>query len=397
MKILTITANDNSIGGASRIAMDIHHGLLMRGHESFVFAGKSEGMSVDSRIQQIRRPLWTKILSKLLSNDIDFFQTNYLLETPEFLAADVIHCHNIHGWYFSLRTLREMATKKPVLWTLHDMWSVTPHAAHTSSKKMRNGIYQISDQSLYPSTIWNNDLYLSWRKNMLYRDMSINLVSPSIWLMEKIKKTCLSSKRIFHIPNGVDFEKFKMGPKCTLREKYGFSSKPLILFVGADPENNIYKGYTDFLKLVHVVGETSAQYVCLGSKTSGYREGVRHLLATSDKSYIAEILSCADILVCTSRYENFPLTLLEAMACGVSVLTYKVGGASEAIEGAPNCIAVDPSDPILLAQSLQKMIKKILIGGACLRDELRSYAYKKYDINLMIDAYVKAYEQLASK
>ena len=213
MNILTVTASDNSMGGASRVAMDIHQGLLNRGHNSFVFSGKSQNPNLNSHVQEIKRPLLTKLVSRALSNDIDFFQTDYLLDSPEFNAADVVHCHNLHGWYFSLRTLKKMAQKKPVLWTLHDMWSITPHAAHTSSSVIRNGIYQISDKTLYPTTIWDNDRYLTYRKSQYYQDTTVNLVSPSHWLIEKLRHSCLSLKQTFHIPNGIDFKQFQMGSR----------------------------------------------------------------------------------------------------------------------------------------------------------------------------------------
>lgn len=382
------------MGGASRVAVDIHNGLLKRGHESFVLAGKSQNCSDNFRIKEIKRTFLTKAISWGLSNDIDFFQTDYLLHTPEFKAADVVHCHNLHGWYFSLRTLQKMAEIKPVLWTLHDMWSITPHAAHTSSSIIRNGIYQISDKSLYPTTIWNNDRYLTYRKSQIYKEMKINLVSPSHWLIEKLRYSCLSSKQTFHIPNGIDCNQFQMGSRDELRKKYGFSAGSMILFIGADAENNIYKGYEDFAWLAKSDCSSKAQYVCLGSQNSGFRDGVQHLKASSDKCYIAELLSCADVLVATSKYENFPLVLLEAMACGVSILTYDIGGSAEAIVGAPNCFATPLGNRNLLKDALKHIINNSMAGGSHLRQELRAHANNNYDLERMLDAYIEVYKKL---
>ena len=108
MNILTITASDNSMGGASRVAMDIPPGLLKRGHKSFVFSGKSKNTNLNSRIQEIKRPFLTKVLSRALSNDIDFFNTDYLTNSNEFKTADIVHFHNLSGWYFNLTTLKKI-------------------------------------------------------------------------------------------------------------------------------------------------------------------------------------------------------------------------------------------------------------------------------------------------
>ena len=170
----------------------------------------------------------------------------------------------------------------------------------------------------------------------------------------------------------------------------------MILFVGADAENNIYNGYEDFAWLAESDSSSETQYVCLGSQNSSFRDGVQHLKASSDKGYIAEVLSCADVLVATSKYENFPLVLLEEMACGVSVLTYDVGGSAEAIVGAPNCIAIELGNRNLLKKSLQNIIDNAHIGGNNLRQELRAHAKNKYDLERMLDAYIDVYKQLIS-
>jgi glycosyltransferase involved in cell wall biosynthesis len=396
MNILTITSNDNSIGGASRIAMDIHRGLLERGYGSFVFTGKSINSKQNSGIAEIKRPYWTKILSYVLSNDIDLFQTGYLLSTPEFKFADLIHCHNLHGWYFSLNTLKKMSMLKPVLWTLHDMWAITSRGAHTSSLDLRYGIYNSSDKNLYPYTLWNNERYLAYRKSHLYHNMRINLVSPSKWLIGKIKKSSLSEKKIFYIPNGIDLSVFKIGLRQELLKKHSFTDDPLVLFIGADAENNLYKGFADFAWLASIQSYPKTQFVCLGSRTEGVRKGVRHLVSSSNKNYISEILSCADVLVVTSRYENFPLVILEAMACGTSVLTYDVGGCSEAVQGAPNCMVVAFGDKIALGQSLEKMLHYTQGQGDILRGKLRDHVQKKYSLNSMIDSYINVYKELIS-
>ena len=396
MRVLTITASDNSSGGASRVAMDIHHGLRRLGHQSVVFAGKK--CSSDPDVLEIRRPFWTKVISWVVANDFDIFKTDYLLETIEFKSADIVHCHNLNGWYFNLKTLVKMSHIKPVIWTLHDMWAVTPHGAHTSSTELRNGIYKTSDASLYPTTLWNNDLYLSWRKSHLYKNLNVHLVTPSSWLANLVKKTCLSSKPITVIPNGVDFDQFNIGNKSSLRIKHRFSSEPLVLFIGADAINNIYKGYEDFewMAKKSIEENRGFQFVCLGASSDGFKSGIRLIGASSDKKLISEILSCADVLVVPSKCENFPLVALEAMACGIPVVAYDVGGIKEGIGNAPNCFLVEPSNKVQLWNTVILAALKFTSSDDINRHNLRLYAKEHYSLPPMIEGYINLYNRYLS-
>jgi putative colanic acid biosynthesis glycosyltransferase len=263
MKVLTITANDNSLGGASRIAMDLHDGILKAGHQSFVFTGKKETSS--DLITEIRRPLWRKVFSKLMSNDIDFFNTDYLINSNEFKTADIVHFHNLSGWYFNLTTLKKMSQLKPVVWTLHDMWSINPHSGHTSSRTLTNKLYNVSDGRLYPEMLWNNDRYLSFKKTQIYQTSKINIVTPCNWLAGLVESTSLGSQLTNTIYNGIDTEIFKIQDRRNLKKNLDLDNSPVILFVGAGGAKNMFKGYEDFFWLSSQVEMRNYQFVCVGA------------------------------------------------------------------------------------------------------------------------------------
>jgi hypothetical protein len=44
---------------------------------------------------------------------------------------DVIHAHNLRGGYFDLRALPELSRVAPLVLTMHDMWLITSHVAHS--------------------------------------------------------------------------------------------------------------------------------------------------------------------------------------------------------------------------------------------------------------------------
>lgn len=393
MRVLNISANDNSLGGASRVAMDLHYGLLGQGIDSFMFVGKKT--SSDQTITEIKRPIWRKIFSRLMSNDIDFFETDYLIETVEFQKADVIQVHNINGWFFNLSTLKKMSKIKPVIWTLHDMWPINAHSGYTSSTQLQNGLYKVSDQSLYPETLWNNDYYLSWKKNRIYQDMCIQLVSPSHWLASLTINTSLGGQRVKVIPNGVDVKTFQIRDKVNLKQSLGLKNQPIVLFIGAAATTNKFKGFSDFLWMASQSYFKDIQFVCLGA-SENYSDGiVTYIKGTSKKNVVANYMALADVFVMPSRFENFPLVMLEALACGTPIVAYDVGGVSEIIKDLPVCKLVQANNKQELSLSVRQLIDNLSnMDGEIVSASLRDVALLKYSTEKMVSSYIDLYQEI---
>lgn len=51
------------------------------------------------------------------------------MRTELFRRASVVNLHNLRGGYFDYTALPAWAAKKPLVWSLHDMWSFTGHCA----------------------------------------------------------------------------------------------------------------------------------------------------------------------------------------------------------------------------------------------------------------------------
>ena len=71
---------------------------------------------------------------------------------------DVIHLHNIHGYYINIEILFNYLKNsgKPVVWTLHDCWAFTGHCAYfdfAGCEKWKTGCYGCPLKKSYPSSI----------------------------------------------------------------------------------------------------------------------------------------------------------------------------------------------------------------------------------------------------
>jgi len=392
MKILTINASDYMAGGAAGVAMELHNFALAESSEAKMIVGKKT--SNNESVLEIKRPFYTKIISYLLSNDIDFFRTDYLLESKEVLSADIVHFHNVSGWYFNLKTMMKISHIKPTVWTLHDMWALTPHCGHTSSEIIENGLFICSNKNLYPTTLWNNDHYLSFRKSSMFRQARLNVVTPCNWLAEKLSKTTLAEKFHSVIHNGIDTKVFKLQDKASSKLRFNVQGKRVVLFVASDPVNNVYKGFSDFKWTAENCKLCDTEFWAIGADNDGVLGNVRLIKATQDKALISTYLACADILMLSSRHEVFPLVVLEALSCGTPVIAYDVGGVKEAISDLPGCRVVEPLNRYELMWSLESALIEIGSRNTEIGEQLNRFVEEKYSKVKMLNQYFELYSSL---
>lgn len=389
MNVLTINASDSWVGGAARVARELHAYAVFKDDRSRMYVGKKS--SDDTTVVKIKLPFYRKIISYLMANDIDYFNTDYLLKGHILDGVDVVHCHNINGWYFNLDTLIKLSELKPVVWTLHDMWALTPHCGHTDSDKIKNGLFECSDKTLYPTTLWNNDLYLSRRKSCLYNKGKFIVVAPSQWLKYKIKETSLMSKKVTVIPNGVDVNSFTPSSSKNLDIKLKVESGEVVIFVASDPLNNSYKGFQDFEWLANNWPDKNTQFWAIGADVDGWHGKVRLVRATKSKAEMSSYMAYAKVLVLCSTHEVFPLVVLESISCGTPVVAYDVGGVREAIDGLPGCKIVPSKDKLKLMESLRDCFSEIKLRNIEISENLREIAVNKYSIDSMIKSYGDVY------
>jgi UDP-glucose:(heptosyl)LPS alpha-1,3-glucosyltransferase len=146
--------------------------------------------------------------------------------------------------------------------------------------------------------------------------------------------------KIFMLHNGVDIEKFhplKHSEREELKTEFGLREELILAFVGADP---YLKGFDTLLRALKKI-KSSGKYVLLAigfkpSKEILYlSEGlnVKYLGKMSEEKLI-KIYQITDFLVLLSRYDSFPLVVLEAMACGsIPILSKNVGASEILIQG----------------------------------------------------------------
>ncbi len=396
MNILSINQAD-LVGGAAELAYNLNTELRSRGHQVDMFV--CDKSSQDPSVQIIPRPKSLFYLSHLLGTDINLFNTDYILETKEFKQADIIHCHNLHGHYFNLRTLGKMAKLKPVVWTLHDMWALTPYCSHSSSQSDERGFYSCAANSSKSWCKRHNWRSLRKHKEEIYQELNLDLVTPSLWLQAKLESSVLMDKKHHLIHNGINLSaRPDRRNSSALRQKLGLpSDKKIVLFVASGGKDNIWKGWTYAEQVITAYQDRSDTiFVCIGGTKSG-ANNLSNLLFVdylADKQILSEYYACADAFLLSSTAESFALVVLEAMFAGLPVVSFAVGAVPELINHQVNGYIANYLDCADLLAGIdfalaldQSALNNILLNN-------QSLISQHFSLTTMTDQYLELYQQI---
>lgn len=261
-----------------------------------------------------------------------------ITKLPEFKEADVIHLHWINQGMLSLKGIRKiLQSGKPVVWTMHDIWPATAlcHVTlgcerFTTQCQHCRLLPDGGSSNDYSATIWQ-------RKQRMLADGSIYFVACSRWLASEAKRSALlKGQKITSIPNPIDTRVYKRGNKQEARQRLGLPlDKKLILFA-SQRVTNVNKGMDYLIEACQQLQVADAAVVILG----GHAEEVVSQLSlkayplgyVNEEQRIVDVYQAVDVFVLPSLSENLPNTIMEAMACGVPCVGFKVGGIPEEID-----------------------------------------------------------------
>jgi glycosyltransferase involved in cell wall biosynthesis len=336
--------------------------------------------------------------------DFDFPATRRLLElTPE--RPDVVHVHNLHGGYFDLRMLPWLGRQVPVVMTLHDAWLLSGHCAHSlACERWQTGCGRCPDLTIYPAVRRDATAFNWRRKSEIFRRSSVNVATPSRWLMQRVERSILApavaDARI--IPNGVDLSTFRPGDRGRARAALGLPPDAHVLLATAiDVHRNSWKDFATLheavARLARGEDEPPLHVVVLGTTAPRERIGRATLDFVpfwDDAATVAEYHRAADVYVHPARADTFPTAVLEALATGTPVVASDVGGIREQVEEGECGFLVAPGDAGALAARV-----RLLLSDDALRGKLggagRERTKRHFDFTRQLDSYLDWYARLA--
>ncbi|MDP2529743.1 MAG: glycosyltransferase [Candidatus Palauibacterales bacterium] len=334
-------------------------------------------------------------------------------------SPDLVHCHNLHGGYFDLRALSMIAERAPVVLFLHDAWLLSGHCAYSfGCERWKTGCGECPDLTIHPAVQADATDYNWRRKRDIFSKASLHVATPSRWLMDRVEASMLApavrGARV--IPLGIDLSVFHPGDTRRARMHLGVPRDARVVLLAADGiRANSRKDFATARAAVAEAAERLAGsggelvLLALGESSDPVRIGnatVRFVPFQDDPSIVAEHYRAADLYLHTAREDNFPCTVLEALACGTPVVATAVGGVPEQVRSltaVPGIAAVEeetatgmlvpPGDP----DALSAAIVRLLADGPLrtrLAENAAREARSRFDVERYADDFVAWYGEI---
>lgn len=363
--------------------------------------------------------VWTRLTDR--EGFFSYFSTRRFLKKLDTFKPDLVHLHNLHGYYLHLPSLFAYLKKKkiPVVWTLHDCWAYTGHCAYYTTavdappagpvKRRRAETHTVGCERWtvgcgncvlkhsYPESLIFDRSAANWQdKRRLFTSLDhMVLTTPSEWLQSEVKRSFLKDYPVYVMPNGLDLDTFR---ECRDEDFIDLvfkhykvqelREKKIILSVAAEWDER--KGLDDLIELadklpddyrVVAVGVSPEQLAAL-DKTR-----VLGLRRTGNIRDLCAFYSAASVYVSASHEETFGMTLVEALACGTQILCYNATAMPEIVTPEVGEV-VELGNIDALADAVRRMCEQPKDASAC-----RARA-EHYDANKRFAAYARLYEKM---
>lgn len=336
LHINTVARRRNGVGQIVHALSDI---ATSKGFNSHIIAGYGESEDSDFIVEH-RNVYYLNVLKSRLFEDDGFIRTT---ETDNLnrhiisLKPDLVHLHNLHGYYCDLPSLRSTLDYLgvPVVQTLHDLWFFTGRCAYPPDgnclEQTDSSCARCPHADRYPAKWVHGKSRLTEKIQFLKQ---CTVVAPSKWVADRSN----TSKPLI-IPNGVDLNIFHGDNGYT--ERNGF--------VAIATTWNPRKGIDDIVKLADALPDN--EYISIIGKNAPKHIRIKNLGPIDNPSLIADILKHHKALLSCAREEAFGMSVAEALATGTPAIVRKGTAPEEQLYDKSFAVDMSNTDEVLHAMS----------------------------------------------
>ena len=408
MKVLLINTVCGS-GSVGKITADIYHTLKEQGEDGIVLYGRNEAPDTVNAVKiGTKLDFYSHALLGVVAGKGGFGSgkmTKKIIAKIEEEKPDIIHLHNIHGFYLQVEELFSYLKQAdiPVVWTLHDCWSFTGHCAYfdyVGCEKWKEECQKCPQHlQTYPYSISDYSRKAYMRKKHAFSGVkNLTVVTPSYWLKGLVKQSMLKDYPVEVIPNGIELKNFnETANGKAFRKKYAIQDKFMVLGVANVWEKR--KGLKYFVELAErlknmdkntVLNHENTVIVLVGVGKKEKKNLPHNIIAlerTNGAKELAAIYQAADVYVNATLEDNFPTTNIEALACGTPVITFATGGSTESLDDTCGFVTKEKSAEGIY-DALLTLKKHPLQREDCLNKG------REYDKNKRFEEYISLYRKI---
>lgn len=341
-KLIQINTVCNTSTG--KIMRDIQREAIHRGYDTMSFVGRRKPFT-DLPCIRFGNPasFWGHVVINTLFDRQgygSYFATKRLIREIRKERPDIIHLHNLHGYYLHVPLLFRYLQEEfegDIYWTFHDCWPFTGHCPYftmTGCERWKSGCGHCPNKMKYPISFFLDASAKNYeaKKKMFTGIEDLTILTPSRWVKGLVGNSFLKEKQAYVTPNGIDLNVFAYQPDQEVLKKYRIPENKKILLGVA----NIWderKGLQDFIRLSgHLSDEYRIVLVGLSKKQiKNLPEGICGITRTDNQKELAAIYSSAEIFINPSREETFSLVTVEAFACGTPVIVLDTSAVKELV------------------------------------------------------------------
>jgi glycosyltransferase involved in cell wall biosynthesis len=251
-----------------------------------------------------------------------------------------------------------------------------------------------------------------WTERLLWRASRLIISNSPAAAEEAHALLGIPRSRLRVIENGVDVQRFKpVTDPAPARRSLGL--RPGGQLVGMVAR---YSPVKDHRTLLHAIGKLRAQgrwpaqakVLLVGGTTyAEARAEVERTVAEEDLGSVVEVRGVTpevervyhalDVLVLPSRYEGFPNTVLEAMACGVPAIVSSAANAAGVVAEGETGWVFPAGDAVALAQAVERALRLAPTARRGIAKRCRARAVEGYALEVMVARYEQLYAEMMGK
>ncbi len=341
VKIALLDVNYGS-SSSGKIVSILHDELVKQGYDVKSFYGRGPKVrklnvhKISTRLEFIFHVLATRLTG--LIDIFSPFSTNKLIKFLDIFKPDLIHLHELHGYYINTyKLLKYLKEKKiPIIWTFHCEYMFTGKCGFAENcNKWKTECNQCPKLREYPSSLFFDFTKLLFykKKKILTEIDKIHFTAPTKWLADRMLQSIIKNKSISVVPNAVDLNIFKNNKDLISKEDVNISKDSyVVLSVGADLMSD-RKGGKWVFNLARKNLDKNIIFLMIGAYNLNIEppKNVKIISYLKDKTSLAKYYSIADVFLLTSSSESFSMVCAESLACGTPIIGFDSGAPLEIV------------------------------------------------------------------